>query len=402
MKELIKYQFQCNFIYGLYGFISVTGEVNYRLVSVENKKGNLSFQILGEYKEISVLKTSIKNHPVYLVLDGKGILLKNIKAEAEVSLVKQIIPSANEGEFIADTHDGADNLYVAIARKEQVDEIAGTLKQAGLNVIGLSLGPYHTANLLKYFSDLPEVISFDNHRIYYERQKQVITKHEKITDNSKSIIIDSQEVDSSFLPALSGALGFFLEEERESVHREIGEQKKEFQSKIIFQRAGVGLLILILAVLLANMFFYMHYSDRKIDLENQLIGNKNVLKTLDTLKRELEWKEKFMRESGILKNTQMAFYADRIAATVPNDITLDKLEIHPVVGKVRSNKEITLRPGIILLGGATKSTLDLNNWVHKLKDMPWIENVTILDYMQENEMNVGLFSIELKVKMDNK
>lgn len=405
-KGTIKYQFKNNSINGIYCNISPDGKKVFRIVYVENKNGKLSFNIVGEVEDnISELKILVKTTPVYLVLDGKGVLLKNIVAEPDKPLIKQIIPSAIEEEFITDVYAGNNSLHVAIARKDLVDEVTDQFKQAGLNVICLSLGPYRIANIIRYFGELPEVVLFENNLIEYDKQNHVIKRFERTDKNDKndknSFIIDSKEVESSFLPALSVALEYFLEDGQECEHPESKEQKKEFQSKILFQRAGLGFLMLILVVLLANMFIYMHYNDKKQQLDNQLTGNKNILNTLDTLKREVEWKEKFMKESGILKETKMAFYADRIAETVPGEITLDKLEIHPVTSKIRNNKEISLKPNVILLDGLTKSSLKLNDWVHKIRQLKWVDNVEILNYNQNTELNMGAFSVELNIKQAN-
>jgi Tfp pilus assembly protein PilN len=405
MLEILKYQFKNNLICGLYCFINPDGSKLYRLVKVENKQGRLAFEILGEIEDdLSQLKEWIKDVPVYLILNGKGILVKNILIDRDSPLIRQVIPNTNENEFITDEFAGdKQTLYVAVCRKTLTDELVNQLTTAGINIISLALGSFRVVNLLNYFEEIPRQISVDDEVICYDREKLVITKLEK-TDirDSKCFDIDSKEVNAVFLPALSIAMEYFLKENSECIHPEILEQKKEFHSKIIFQRAGIAGLIAILILLLVNMLFYMHYSDHKNQIEAQLTGNKNILNTLDTLKKELEWKEKFMRESGILQNTRMAFYADQIAETVPEDIMLEKLEIHPIAGKIRTGKEIVLRPNIILLDGLTKSSLYMNDWVHRLKELPWVENVAIVNYLQEKDINTGAFSIELRIKQTTK
>lgn len=400
VKDFIKYQFRNTFIYGIHCNILPDGKRIFRIVGVENKGGNLTFEVIGEVEDnANEIKALVKSNPVYLVVDGKGILLRDIVPEPDKSLIKQIIPTASEDEFIVDSVDGDKFTYTAIVRKELLDEISNQLEAIGLTVICLSVGPFKVSNLSKYFEDFPSGVPTGDYLIKYDKQNHNITSFEKIASKEHdSYKIDSKSIDSEYLLALSVGLEYFLESDQECEHPQINEQKKEFHSKIIFKKAGLSALVFVFIILMVNMLFYMHYNDKKQQMESQLVGNKNILNTLDTLKKELEWKEKFMKESGILTNTRMALYADRIAESVPEEIVLNKLEIHPVVGKIRDGKEIVLRPNVILLKGITKNSTFLNDWVHKLKTMSGVESVTILNYIQENDLNLGSFSIELGVR----
>lgn len=400
LKDFIKYQFRNNSVCGVYCNITPEGEKRFKVVQVHHKKGQLDFHISGECKDqVQEVKKLTGGNPVYLVIDGKGILLRTTNPDPDQPLIRQIIPTASEEEFVTDTYPGNNAVHVAIARKDLVDELWKQMKDAGITVICLALGPYRVANLSAYFGDFPETISFENNRIVYDHASGMISQFERLTQPSASIYeIDKQKTDGSFLPAIAVAFEYFLDEDRECNFPGIIGQKKEFHSRIIYRRAGMGVLFLILTVLLVNMFFYMHYQEKTQQMESSLTGSRKILNELDTLKKEVEWKQKFMKESGISKDTKMAFYADRIAATVPGEITLDRMEIQPLTGKIRSNKEITVRPDIIVLAGLTKNSLYLNDWVHDLKALKWVENVTIISYLQEDAINAGEFSVELNIK----
>jgi len=391
-----------NSINGIYCFINPAGEKVFRIVSVENKKGSLSFELLGECKgTVSEIKQQIKlNTPIYLVLDGKGILLKKATIDPDVSLIKQLIPTAGEDEFVVDSYPGDNgSVHVALARKELADDIINQFQQEGMNIIGLSLGPFRVVNILNYFDELKPIVTFESCKIQFSRDDQAITSFEKSesNDNFHKYTIDSKEVPSEYLPALSAAFGYYIEADQEYEYHVVKELKREYLSKILLQKASIGVLVTAFILLFFNMLLYMHYSEKKQVLENQLMGNKNILSVLDTLKKEVEWKEKFMRETGISKNVKMSFYADRIAQSVPEDISLEKLEIHPVIGKVRSNKEITIKPNTILIEGIAKNSALLNNWVHILKEKEWVGNVGIINYSPENETFLGYFSLELGI-----
>ncbi len=399
MKEFLKYQFRNNAICGVYCQIKADSSREFQAVIVVNKKGMLDFEVCGQKLNTpDNIKSYIGDQAVYLIVEGKGILLKNIKPEADKPLIKQIIPTAGENEFIIDTYPGVDKTYVALARKELLDEITQELERSGINVICLAIGPYRTVNLIKYFDNLADEIRFGNNYFHFSKPDHMISVFEKTEEpfNGK-LIIDSREVENSTLPALSVAMEYFVEEDSECYHEEIKQGKSEYLARILFRKAGVALLVVVFLVLLVNTMFYLHYSDKKQYFENQLLGNRELKSKLDSLQKELEWKEKFMQGSGMMNRSKMAFYADRIAGTVTGDIVLEKLEINPVTSKIRSNKEIVLRPDIIIIEGLAQSSSHLNNWINRLKELTWVNKVEILNYLQDADASSGFFSIELGI-----
>jgi Tfp pilus assembly protein PilN len=401
MRNFLKYQLQNNTIYGIYCHIKADSSREFRIVRVENKKGMLDFGTIDQIINIPEdIKTYVGNQPVYLVVDGKGVLLKNIKAEPDISLIKQIIPTAGENEFITDAYAGEGTTHVALARKELIDEITTELEKVEIRVICLALGPFRVVNLIKYFDNVPDEIRFGNNYLLFNKPDQVISVYEKTESSfAGKLIIDSREVESNWLPALSVGLEYYIEEDSECKYQNILENKKEYLSGILFKKAGAALLVAVFLVLLINAAFYMHYSDKKQYLENRLMGNQNLKSKLDSLQKELDWKEKFMVESGMMNSSRMAFYADRLASTVPDDIVLEKLDINPITGRIRNHKEINLRPDIIVIEGYTKSSFNLNNWINTLKELKWVNKVEILNYLQEDDSRTGFFSVELGINI---
>lgn len=399
MKDFLKYQLRNKIIYGVYCRIKADSLREFRVVKVVNNKGTLDFETIEKKFTPEDIKGCVGNCPVYLIVDGKGVLLKELKAEPDKSLIKQLIPTAGDNEFIIDSYPGNDKTYVALARKVLIDDIILELEKAGVKIICLALGPFRSANLIKYFDYLDDEIRVGNDLIRFNKAEQVISDFIKTDDyGAGKLMVDSKEVEITFLPALAVALEYYIEEDCECLHENIRENKKEYTSKVLFQKVGLTVLFTVFAILIVNALFFMHYSDQIKHFENQLSGNQALKNKLDSLQKELEWKDKFMQESGMMSKSRMAFYADRLAGTVPDDIVLEKLEINPVTGKIKNNKEINLRPDIILIGGYTRNSSNLNGWINMLKDLNWVNRVEIVSYMQENEANAGYFSIELGIR----
>lgn len=397
MKDFFKYQLKNNIIYGICCLINGDSSKEFHIVKVINKRGLLDFEPIGEkITTTNKIKECIGNQPVFLAVDGKGVLLKSIKADTDKPLLKQIIPTAGEDEFILDSFQGEDRTYVSLARKEFLQEITEELNKAGIIVICVALGPWRTVNLIKYFDSLPDELRSGNYYFRFNKTGQVISTFEKTDEYlEETIIVDSREIKSTSFLALSIALEYYIEEDKECLFDLIRNNKREYLSKILFNKVGILLLVLIFVVLMVNTLLYFHFSDRKQVLENKLSGNQELKNRLDSLQKELDWKKNFLMQSGMLNRSKKAFYADRIAGTVPQNIILEKLEINPVIGKIRLNKEITLRTDVIFINGNARNSSDLNNWINKLKELSWVNRVEIVSYLQDDIANNGIFSLEI-------
>ncbi|NJK98849.1 MAG: type II and III secretion system protein [Bacteroidales bacterium] len=360
-------------VYGMYCHIGNDGENTFALVYVENKKGLLSFEcIYTPFNHLDEIKVAIKKDvPIYLIVDGKGVLLKKIIPDPDKAIIKQIIPSAQDHEFISDHISTRDkSIIAALARTDLLTDIVIQCKEAGLNVIHVSLGPIKACKVPGYYKELRQTINFGNYSITYDSENDAVNDIIKTDQNQPFEIlkIDYQQVKSFYMPALGAGMEFFIEENHDCDFNLVNTNRKEFLSSILVKKLGIGMGILVFLILMINTLFYFHYTDQLNQLEGKISGDKNILVVLDSLKKEVKWKEKFMKETGILKNSRFSFYADRIAKTVPISISLEKLDINPIIGKVRSNKEVLVEPNKVRIEGYTKSSVSLNDWVKSMEN----------------------------------
>ncbi|MDP4209201.1 MAG: PilN domain-containing protein [Bacteroidota bacterium] len=344
-----------------------------------------------------------KDIPIFLSIEGKGILHKKVTVDPSQSVIHQAMPNANADDFLESHYPGPnDTVFISIARKDQIEELISTFNEYNLPVIGLNISPFLCLNLLNLFSELPIEISTGAYRISCSEDRQYLLdfKKEVNKDSSERYFLGGEYISACFLLPYYHALTYYVPDENELRCLPVTEQQEEYNAKRVFMFSGRGMLIFLFMALMVNFFYFSKYSQQKQMLEGQVSGNGQLLKNLKSLKDELAWKEKFMIQTGIIKNSYMAYYADQIGQTLPDEITLEKMEIHPLLSKVKKQKEIELEPDKIVIDGLAGNNMVLNDWVRILKNKHWIQDVSVVNYTKEENAEAGIFSIEIKLNKE--
>jgi Tfp pilus assembly protein PilN len=123
-----------------------------------------------------------------------------------------------------------------------------------------------------------------------------------------------------------------------------------------------------------------------------------LLQNLDKLKKDLNEKSTFMNKMGLLQAGRTSFFADRIAAMIPASIQLKEMNINPLVKNPNDDKDIAFNVNSIVVKGDCKKNTELNEWIKQLKRFDWVNDVTLTNFTQDKEKNMGIFNMELKVK----
>jgi Tfp pilus assembly protein PilN len=392
--------FKSNRILGVHYYLHSDGALKITYVLLFRNKGKIVTEKKASVKSIEELKNDTPSGiPVYLSLDGKGILTKKVVPDPTKSLIHQAIPNASEEEFLVQQFEGTDNhTFISLLRKNSLEEILTLFTLQKLQVIGLTIGPLILTKARKLFDSLPTELSVGPYRIFCSDQNQIIelTK-EGETNAGKSYRIGNEEIPSSYLLPYYHALTYYVPEDEQLQYPMIAEQFDEYTSKRIFVIAGWAALSIIFLILLINIMVFTSYSEKQKKLETRVSGNKEMLVRLKQLKDELTWKEKVLGQAGILGVNRMSYYTDRIALTIPEDINLGKFEINPVVDKIRKQKEIEIEPDKMVIDGVARNNDILNNWVHTLKQQLWVGDVSVINYSKDDKSAPGTFSIEIKI-----
>lgn len=395
-----------NWVTGLHCVVDGGNEPLFTSVILHRKNGKIGIELQSEFKcEFDRLSEKIPvKYPVCISIEGKGILHRRVEKDLTKPIIQQAIPNANESDFLFEQFEGTENSsFISFARKEFVEDILNRLKDQKFSVIGLTVSPFCVIGIYDFFPDLPSVLKTGSYEIVSEKKDLTIIDFRKTDPLNEGVKYSpgGNEIASSIILPFYHGLTYYTNKTTGPEYSVITDQKNEYSSKRAFMFAGWAILSLIFIILLANLFVFTSLSDEKQKLELQVSGNIDLITRLKHVKEELVWKEKFSGQAGGDHKKWFSYLADQTGASVTEEITLEKLDFHPVSSKITNFKEIELQTDIIRIEGITKSSQAVNEWALTLKKMAGITNVVVVSYSQLENPAYGAFTIEITLANSN-
>lgn len=388
-----------NYIAGLELFISTDLPLSLSL-SLLQKRGNK----IGSEKHVSGLTAiaSLKEHlpagvPVVLSIGGKSVLHKKLgrmEEGKEDRYLQQVLPNALADDFYVQCSPAAgDKVFVSVARRSLVDPILKELQEAGLDVVGCSLGPFVVTTLLP----LMNVSAVHSQLLvpgFWLLVSEDGIEEIKASQEKNSIRVGDEAIGSDNLVSFASALSYFIAPSEPFIPA-VAHNKEEFRQKSIFKRTLKAALAACFALLLANYLLFDHFWKKQNELGSRFSLNQEALAELEKLKAEVAGKEKFFERTGLLEGSRTSFYADRLVAGMPERMRLSQLNIHPRLKK--EEEELVFAARTLELKGFCRTSTELNNWMQEMKKKEWVSGLTLLNYSQDKNRESGEFNIELKL-----
>ena len=344
-----------------------------------------------------------KKTPVVLTLTGKGIISRNVQANADISddlLIKSVLNNAPADDLAVSRFPiNESNVLVAIARKELYRKLVKDLR--GISIVSVMLGAGCIINNLDLFPHLRDEFTFGNHQMKFQNGQVNELKHFSRTDN-EIVMVGGESMPGSNVVSFLGALEGLSN--TGSVPGEVsgcGELRKEF---IRMKRYGVSVkvsLLIALIVLLTNFFVFSHFRQLKSELESNVSADFGLMEKFNLLQNKLETEQGLFVNSGTGNSASYAWLADQIAKDVPEDIVLSQVNISP---PDFFNREDTIgfESDKVVIAGNCRESTSLDEWLTLLQQSEWVESATITNYSSSNskdkagEMgNRGKFELQL-------
>ena len=161
---------------------------------------------------------------------------------------------------------------------------------------------------------------------------------------------------------------------------------------------GFGLLAFFFVLTISNMMIANSYESANNELQYQLNSKQQFVDELEILKKELLIKEEFIQNSGVTKADKITFYADQIAMSVPASIQLDQLFINPLTKRINKAEDIHFTYNTVKIIGSVSRSIELNNWIKKLKKYEWVNDINIISFIQDNLKTPGEFELQIVIK----
>ena len=388
-------------VYAIDVEISTDGACHCNIVELTKQKGSINFTVLEmDGEAFGKIK---KKDPVCFILNGKGIIHRRITVDAslpDTNIIKQIIPNVNPEEFYIQKQTIADQKekqvqLVSLARKSLIDKIIADFSEAFDFIVDVSISPFVLDNILPVIPD-KNLLHYKNISIHLRENK--VEDFTVNTENEKQMLeIGNQSIDTTLLPALGIGFSFLITPANTYTPVEtIQDKNKEYLYRQKTLTIGKISLLSIFMILIINFLIFDHYYKKTQQEQPQVVKQEELINKVQQLNKTLSDKSKFLQQTGLLDPNKISFHADRIAATLPVDITLTDMQLNPLADP-NKKETFTFKNGIILISGTSNSSAGFNDWIKELKNSPVIESVSILSYDHDLKANTALFTIELTV-----
>jgi Tfp pilus assembly protein PilN len=379
--------------------IRADGNDDIDLVVLKKKKSLITRQAeVFALKSFDEIKKHIKQgSPLAISVDGKGIIHKKIQYNEDMPIISQTLPNAKADDFYIQVTDISDNeKIISLVRKEQLNKVMQHLSDLGLFVVSVAIGPFSLKSIVSHIQQNKNRIVLKHSELILHDDR--IIDIQKKDDDFISIthqVFDEKMQTEALIPFASG-INYFSDTVPVDITIEPVEQQKEaFRYKKLFDIGYKMVLVLFFVILLLNYLLFEHYKSMHNALSYSYQQNEGLISQYEEFKNELGEKESLIEKSGLLSSSRFSYYADRLANSLPYRIILTELAIHPVLKKVREDKQIAIEKNTIIIKGLTPESTLLNEWIRSIKKDQWAYDVVINNYNQENEYSKGAFQIKI-------
>lgn len=384
--------------YGIEAVLLNDGNTLYRICELEKANDSIKINWVKEVTLTDDIKPLIKkDFPVSIVASGKGILFKSI-TDIKNPTIQQFFPGINISDFYSTIVPYRNTSLGYLIRKRSLDEVIEKLFSLGLNIISVSFG---TGVVVHAFNAIEESVSISKFTIH--NTEFVFGTLENTLIDSESVAeinIGDEKLPTAFILSYSAALSYYLGYEDSSVaNTKITENSRQFKTNTLITRYSLIFLSVVLGLILLSTGANYYYSQQLNDLSRTVPAYSNN-EMRDSLIGQINSKKKFLVEGDWLTSSQSSYYADRIAASIPQGIKLVALNVFPKANILAESDEdvLNFNNDELVIKGISRDELVLKNWIENIRSNTWIKSISVNNYQWNSKTNEGEFEVKVGMK----
>lgn len=373
-------------------------EKKYHLLEIEKNKADLTICSKRETVDFEALVKGLdKNKPVILALTGKGILTKKVVNSANYR--SALLFNANPEDFYWYEYRQDEQLFVSVVRKDLVNAEIEAFEKNKLAVLDLSIGPLVVAALKPLLPDLSTLLTRNIGLAFKGSLLNDLKKHNDLGDENGQIRLGNEKLSPKDTVGFSALLHYLYPYDLiEADNDFLTSKREEFTYRKAFNALGAIALPLFLISLLVSYLLLNNYQSKYMELQVAL-GEENIAHNkLILLEEDQKNKEAILKESGLNNGNFLSYYVSEITKEIPAEISLTELEVFPSEKKIKQKERVVFKNSLIGFKGNVVSNNAFTAWVQKVKDLEWVENLEIVDFIKNG--NTNSFEIRLIVRFD--
>lgn len=364
----------------------------YNVLVVEKRKGLYAIADrksgISSEKELEAFLPN--NAPVMMNIEGWGVLIKEARFGEDGELTGQPVPNPEDFEIYPFSQGKTG--HVAIIRTETLQEIYSRVQPHIKDLVGVSAGPMVIGSLITTLG-LEGDVTTGSYQLTVDRG--VIQKIKSVSETGVSNYkFGDDTISGSYLSLLALCIDFF---EGKSMQDALSNALlQEYSYKRLMIYTGVVVLAVLFVGLFVNYLFFDSYNKEYNRISGQYALNENILKQLKAAEADLKIKRQLVAKGGLQGQTAFAWYTDRLVQLMPSSLTLNRLSVHPELGKIQKGKEIQFTEKTILIEGETMDALAIHEWMSRLEKEEWVKQVDLVSYNQDEASEPAMFNLELE------
>ncbi len=377
---------------------------SYTLIAIELSSTKDGIEVSRKLVDTSLeelSKVNTKKLPIYFSLGGKGVIHKKIKADENVKdqeLLNQVLPNASMNDFyLQQSKIEGFEYWISVVRKDVLDGLIQKITRSNLFGVQIYLGPFVLENAIPLLDKMALLTT--SHELIIENNNIIQLDSLGSVSNGEEYNIEGETINSHELIAFGTALSHFVSPDKiVSIDAQrVNEIKDEYYHRNKYVAVGFSMLIVFFLMTIINMLVGNAYQATNNELQYQVNSKKQFVDELVVLREEFNIKEQFVQNSGVTQASKISYYADQIALSVPESIQLNQLFINPLTKRINKAEDIQFNYNKIKVSGTVNKSIELNNWVKDLKQYEWIDEISIISFIQDNLREAGEFELEIQL-----
>lgn len=393
-------------VYGVDIQLNDAGDVLCNALELFNK--NNEVEIIAQHHGLTsyeaLFNIIIRNHPVVLSIDGKGLIHKVVKSDHLNDdlvdynrLINQVFPNYNDNDFyLQQITDNPALIYLTIVRREVIDSIVRLFKEKGFFVLNISLGPFVLNRFQSAFTSYDGIHTNNCSIALVNGEISAISRKTDTTEATYNIY--NQSIAGNMLIAYAIGFNYFINDLPILATDDIELQKEDYLYRNAFTYGLYTAVFLVFILLLINFFCFEHYNKRLISAQETYIQQTALANQLDSLENEILIKDSFIRSNKFLETSKVSFYADKLAGHMPEAIIMDELLFFPRERDHLNRDEMKFTSDLIKVSGTAANTEDLNLWIKLLRQQNWVKSLNMTSLKQPEVSMHTFFEYEIWLK----
>jgi len=385
--------------------ISRKGDTRVTACSVSRKKDKLEIvkKVTGLYNIKQLPEYLSAKSVISLNLNGKGVLHKKTEKFETLTpdIFRGLLPDSTMADFYVQHFTSGAYSYVSMVRKTEADRWIAEVNQLGLQVAMLSLGPFPVNTIIKQLNIYEGDLVFDGHEILCDEEGNWTDYiYREDARSPFPIKADLETLDESLLVPYAAAFQVVLENRLDPVKADaaaVDAGMAQLTEKNKWKLYGLILLGFFLAVLSLNAWLFSSLFSENNELESTALSSQQSTADLNDLEGQVKKKEALIKQFGWDQDLNKALLIDKLASVLPDGITLDEVAVNPVdLAESRKLKSMQFRDRKIQVRGSSAGILAVNEWVARLRIMPWVKNCSVQTFTVDPEKQIGQFTLMLE------